>query len=202
MNIRLFCYKQTHDTGFAPNPFHGMLTLANCKPQIRKTKKVGDWIAGFTSSMLNKDSVGNEKLIYLMKVTEKVDYVEYWNNPKFACKKPTNTFEKNIGIAGDNIYKPNSQEGFVQIENRNHGIDGMKRDLSGQFILVSEQFYYFGASPIEIPEEYRPSIPKRQSANGNRTHNIFLAENFINFIETNFTLGMHNMPHLWSEKYR
>nr|WP_269667332.1 hypothetical protein [Polaromonas naphthalenivorans] len=27
----------THDSGFAPNPFHGTLTLATCKPGIRRT---------------------------------------------------------------------------------------------------------------------------------------------------------------------
>lgn len=30
-SIRLFSYKQTDDTGFAPNPFHGVCTLATCK---------------------------------------------------------------------------------------------------------------------------------------------------------------------------
>ena len=29
--MRLFAYKMTHDTGFAPNPFWGYLTLATCK---------------------------------------------------------------------------------------------------------------------------------------------------------------------------
>ncbi|MGE3595803.1 MAG: hypothetical protein AB7N70_09645 [Dehalococcoidia bacterium] len=41
-------YKMTHDTGFAPNPFWGCLTLATCKPGIRQTRGPGDWIAGFT----------------------------------------------------------------------------------------------------------------------------------------------------------
>ncbi|WP_198140678.1 Nmad2 family putative nucleotide modification protein [Polaromonas naphthalenivorans] len=30
-------YLMTHDSGFAPNPFHGTLTLATCKPGIRRT---------------------------------------------------------------------------------------------------------------------------------------------------------------------
>jgi hypothetical protein len=38
-NVRLFTYKMTHDSGFAPNPFYDILTLATCKPGIRKTKK-------------------------------------------------------------------------------------------------------------------------------------------------------------------
>lgn len=51
----------TDDTGFAPNPFFGILTLATCKPGIRLTKKVGDYIAGFTSERLCKDLPGNER---------------------------------------------------------------------------------------------------------------------------------------------
>ena len=34
--MRLFAYKMTHDTGFAPNPFWGWMTLATCKSQIRR----------------------------------------------------------------------------------------------------------------------------------------------------------------------
>ena len=42
-------YKMTHDTGFAPNPFHGVLTLATCKPKIRACRKADDWVAGFAT---------------------------------------------------------------------------------------------------------------------------------------------------------
>ena len=42
-------YKLRHDTGFAPNPFHGFLTLATCKPAIRRCRAKGDWVAGFAS---------------------------------------------------------------------------------------------------------------------------------------------------------
>ena len=47
---RLYSYKMSHDNRFAPNPLFGVLTLATCKPQLRKNAKVGDWIAGWTSS--------------------------------------------------------------------------------------------------------------------------------------------------------
>ena len=31
---------------FAPNPFHGVCTLACCKPRVRKKAKVGDYVLG------------------------------------------------------------------------------------------------------------------------------------------------------------
>src|SRR3989304_5404176 len=87
-SLRLFSYKQTHDTGFAPNPFHGACTLATCKPRIRELKQVGDWIAGFTSKRLNGDQVGCERLIYLMQVAEKLPFEAYHTDPRFAAKIP------------------------------------------------------------------------------------------------------------------
>ena len=94
----------TNDTGFAPNPFHGFLTLANCKQGIRRTKNENDWIAGFTSKKLNGFKVEEGKLIYLMKVSKKIPYYEYWTNPEYDVKKPSQISK--IKQAGDNIYIP------------------------------------------------------------------------------------------------
>lgn len=76
MSEVLRSYKMTHDTGFAPNPFHNYLTLANCKASIRKIKDtiIGQWIAGFTSEFLCGHKVGEERLIFLMKVKEQLTY--------------------------------------------------------------------------------------------------------------------------------
>lgn len=199
-NVRLFCYKMKDDTGFAPNPFHGFLTLANCKPLIRKCKVEGDWIAGFTSKALNGDKVGEERLIYLMKVTKKITYVEYWNNSDYECKKPcldASDFEER---AGDNIYKPNAKHsfGYEQIINKNHIESDKEHDLPGKYVLVSDQFYYFGNNPLEIHQEYRPNIPKSQSGHGNRTKELDRIELFINYVESKCPhSGMIDKPHLF-----
>jgi hypothetical protein len=42
--MKLYSYVVTHDTGFSPNPFWGCCTLADCKPAIRRTAKIGDWV--------------------------------------------------------------------------------------------------------------------------------------------------------------
>ena len=85
---RLFSYKLTHDTGFAPNPFFGVCTLATCKPRIRESKRVGDWIAGFTSKRLGGDEVGSERLVYLMQIAEKLPFERYHSDPRFVAKIP------------------------------------------------------------------------------------------------------------------
>jgi hypothetical protein len=65
MDKKLYRYIVDHDTGFAPNPYHGYCTLATCKQTIRKTVRIGDWILGLSS----KNS-GN-KIIYAMPQIQK-----------------------------------------------------------------------------------------------------------------------------------
>lgn len=194
--MRLFSYKLKNDTGFAPNPFFGVLTLATCKPQIRKSKRVGDWIAGFTSKALCGDEVGEEKLIYLMQVTDKIHISEYFSHPDFQNKIPNLSCEEFVYQAGDNIYKLQGND-FIQLENRNHALNDKSRDLSGEFVLVSTKFYYFGKNPLEIPDYLRPKIPVGQSPRGSLTHNFERATEFINFVTENFAVGVYSAPHKW-----
>ena len=163
----LYGYKMTHDTGFAPNPYHGILTLATCKPLIRKWAKEGYWISGWTSNDVQgkndkfhfKDE--NQKLIYLAKISEKLSFAEYWE--KYPQKRqPTKTkvgkecfkscgntmvtINDDIAFCGDNIYEPDSNDpsGYIQHENPHHGQQNKEHDLSGENVLVCKEFYYFG----------------------------------------------------------
>ena len=63
-NTHLFVYVIARDFGFAPNPFHGVCTLATCKPGIRRSAKVGDWILGVGGKGLGPSY---RKCILLMK---------------------------------------------------------------------------------------------------------------------------------------
>jgi len=42
----LYTYCIPYDDGAAPNPYWGICTLVICKPVIRRTAEVGDWIVG------------------------------------------------------------------------------------------------------------------------------------------------------------
>lgn len=197
--MKLFSYKMTDDTGFAPNPFHGFLTLACCKADIRRAKHKGDWIAGFTSMELNGDKVGKEKLVYLMKVTDKVPFEKYWLGKKFRVKR--NSSISIIKSRGDNIYKPDQNEklGFEQIKNNRHKIRNKIDDLSGKYVLISDQFYYFGKEAINIPENIRPNIPKSQAKDGWGTYDQSLIKNFIKYVRIMRKRYRKNLlPHDWS----
>ena len=79
MSLRFFSYVLTRDYGFAPNPFNGICTLATCKPRIRKVAVAGDWIFGTSSVRSGKRPC----LVYAMKVSEKITFNQYWQDPNF-----------------------------------------------------------------------------------------------------------------------
>jgi hypothetical protein len=216
----LFSYKMTHDSGFAPNPFGGVLTIATCKPQIRLYKNRGDWIAGFTSGTLNGDSVGQERLIYLMQVEDKLTFADYFCDPSYNYKIPR--LPKSAGpdagsqkrscepkrltsarpailMAGDNIYEPLPGGGFKQVPNRNHNERHKEHDLSGEFVLLSLKFVYFGSDAIVIPHEVRPSIPAGQSGHGSRTHDEDRARRFIEYVFSHSRSGVLAAPQDWPD---
>ena len=68
---RLYSYIIARDYGFAPNPFYGFCTLATCKPNIRKSASVGDWVIGTGTKKKNRDG----HLVFAMRVTEVTDDV-------------------------------------------------------------------------------------------------------------------------------
>lgn len=78
---KLFSYVVHHDYGFAPNPFGGFCTLAKCKygrkkRNILELANEGDWIAGTGGADIVKSS-GRGKLIFAMKVDEKIPLTQY-----------------------------------------------------------------------------------------------------------------------------
>lgn len=205
--MELFSYKMTHDTGFAPNPFGHTLTLATCKPSIRLCKRVGQWIAGFTSVMLNRDPVGEERLVYLMRIGEKVHLRDYFIDPRFQDKIPNTQLIDPVAKAGDNIYRPLVPGAFEfshfeQLKNVNHWADcgpskhHLEEDISGQYVLVADTFYYFGSCPLSIPAVYRPQVPKGQANHGYLTQTE-QAERFIRFIQDNYKPGIQCNPTVW-----
>lgn len=207
----VYGYKMTHDTGFAPNPFHGMLTLATCKPRIRKCAKEGYWISGWTSNeVYDKEykkhnfSDDTQKLIYLAKVKKVITFKEYWEGKDYSLKKqPEKTDEggkecfkscgnsivaKNddISFCGDNIYEPdaNASFGFKRHENPHHGEKEKERDLSGEHVLVCEDFYYFGVgNAIDIKKSCTVHRWKKFSPNE--------GQEIIDFIKKNYSKGLY-----------
>ena len=203
--MRLFAYKMTHDTGFAPNPFWGYLTLATCKPKIREHKRPGDWIAGFTSTALCGDWVGDERLVFLMQVEEKVALADYFRDRRFESRIPRDRPATNVYRCGDNIYRPlvpNARDAreFEQLPNCHHGPEEKDHDLNGLHALITRRFAYFGVEALPVPRHVRPYVPAGQSAHGTETRDPTRVESFIDYVFSVADSPVMARPHQWPRR--
>jgi hypothetical protein len=165
--MKIYSYVVVHDKGFAPNPFHGWCTLACCKPVIRRTigrnynPKEDYWIVG-----LSPKATGN-RLIYAMHLTEiPLLYNAYFHGKRFEMKKPNSKSGK-VGEYGDNIYRLKRDGSFEQRPSVVHGKKYAKRDFSGKYVLVSNEFYYFGADSRDL-KEYPAALQALKVERGHR----------------------------------
>jgi hypothetical protein len=190
--MRLYSYIVPRDFGFAPNPFNGYCTLATCKPKIRNVARVDDWIMG-TGSKSRHNIAG--RLIYAMKVTEKMSFNEYWEDPRFQVKKPhmNGSFKQAFG---DNIYHYNERKKRWHQENSHHSYENgeinynnLNRDTEFPFVLISDHFFYLGANHIDIPPSLKGLCMTTQGHKVN--HDPKLVERFIRWLE-----GKYEMPGL------
>ncbi len=155
----LYSYTLRYDDGAAPNPFHGICTLAICKPDIRLAAKVGDWVVGLGSKEANMAG----KVIYAMRVTDKMSLAEYDRRAaaEWPGKIPHHDKADPYTHLGDCIYKyidstPRLRRGTV------HDAGNRKRDLRGKNVLLSNDFYYFGNNPIDLRRDLHPIIHQTQ----------------------------------------
>lgn len=150
MNI-LYSYVLPFDTGFAPNPYGGALTLATCKPRIRRRARPGDWLVGTGSAQ----TVGTARLVYAARVAEVVPLAQYGMDERFESKIPRASSAEEWQRHGDNIYTVAEDGSWLQRRNDYHYQRHMATDLSGENALLCSEFWYFGDEAPLIPEEFR-----------------------------------------------
>ena len=164
-------YIVEHDIGFAPNPFFGVCTLATCKPDIRWKAAVGDWIVGVGSVA---DRIRG-RMVFAMKVEEKLSFEQYWHDDRFRVKKPN--FVGSLKQAqGDNVYHRKNGVWVQERSRHTHPIPEMTkkhatRDTKRDRVLVSNCFVYYGADAIELPEEFEDRDGYRLCLDGSGTPN-------------------------------
>ena len=150
---RAYMYVVDRDFGFAPNPFHGICTLATCKPPIRKGARVGDWVIGMGGKRLNATG----RCIYAMEVTQAVTFNEYWASREFRDKRPVRNGSR-VMMVGDNIYhRLEGDAAWQQLDSHHSLADGspnplnVEKDTKADRVLISRRFYYFGSEAPMIP---------------------------------------------------
>jgi hypothetical protein len=168
---RVFIYVVDRDLGFAPNPFHGVCSLATCKPLIRKKAQVGDWVIGVGGRRLNATG----KCIYAMEVSQTLSFNEYWLAAEFRDKRPVRNGTR-VMMVGDNIYHRRAgNDEWHQLDSHHSLAAGVpnllnvKKDTSVDRVLLSRKFYYFGASARLIPS----GLLERLGFQNRQGHRIF-----------------------------
>lgn len=155
--MSLWSYVVRYDSGFAPNPFYGYCTLATCKPLIRKSAQIRDWIVGCGSADKRVGLGG--RLVYAMRVTETLPTADYWKDSRFKKKQPMRRGSRKQS-SGDNIYFP-TPDGWGQLDSFHSLNDGspneghIARDTGTNRILISDDFVYFGADAPMFPVALR-----------------------------------------------
>jgi hypothetical protein len=146
---QIYYYILRYDDGIAPCVDSGALTLAICKPMIRRTAKEGDWVMGISPK------AHGHKLCYAAQVTEKINGQEYYVARRFRKR-------------GDRIYSFNGS----RFQLRNHSVHteadrgtdlGRYPVYKNSVVLRSARgaFWYFGKKAIDIPRDQFPALNRR-----------------------------------------
>ncbi len=187
--MRLYSYVMTDDTGFAPNTDHGFLTLACCKPGIRKGAERGNWVLGVCGKGLANKKLcpGPYHIVFLAEVYNVVTFEEYWNNDQYKKKNPNPCFPN-----GDNLYGKRGRH--TPVKRLAHSIhhqkaEEQKRDLNGINVLIAKRFCYFGnkgpcaanwKSMFPYNEDGAPIRPYRVITDGP------LINRFVNWVQCSY----------------
>jgi hypothetical protein len=179
--MKLYTYCLRYDGGAAPNPFWGTCTLVICKPAIRRTAQISDWVVGLGSINSPIGDISHH-LIYAMRVTEKLTMKEYDQYCKTSLpKKIPNQESPDYRIKnGDCIYDYGTGK-YPKMRPAVHNECHRVHDLGGQYALLSKHFYYFGSQPVPLPEYLYPIIHATQ---GHKSiQNQPYLELFVDWIE-------------------
>lgn len=202
--LKIHSYVLDHDLGLAPNPFWGYCTLAVCKPVIRKTKElqIGDWIIGTGSKKL-ENFLGKEclnKLIFAMELNEKISFQAYWEDDRFKDKKPMMKGSL-IKAFGDNFYHIVDNQQWTQEDSAHSNNDGstnsthQKKDLSGENVLISSNFFYFGENAPILPKDFQHF--SKSGPGHKKIIDDLQIRSFLNWLNSTFEKGIHGDPTNW-----
>ena len=128
----IYVYKMTTDNGGAPCVRNALLSLAICKPDIRRMAKTGSIIFGFGG----KDY--DERLLYVARVTDKSPTGSYYRDSRYS-KRPDCIYELGKDGKTPELRKAAKYHTKSDERKRDVGIAFEKAD-----VLLSDDFRYFG----------------------------------------------------------
>jgi hypothetical protein len=143
--VRVHTYVIATDAGSAPNYDRPFVTLAVCKPRIRKKAEIGDLVLAFAGKQVNPFEP--HSVVWAGIVSEKMTFADYWNDRRFAGKKPDRSKHP------DNFYRP-VDGGLQWVPNDIHDVGAADHDTGGKYVLGFSRSWQFGAHGPLMPSEY------------------------------------------------
>lgn len=130
---RIWRYVLAHDTGMAPCLEGGTLTLACCKPDIRRSARRGEWVIGFAPK-----ATGHGRVAWVGQVAEVLPLGEY--EARFRGRR-------------DALYRSDGDDRLVPVQEIYHADQrSRQRDLRGRNALIFNPFWYWGRNTIAAPD--------------------------------------------------
>ena len=171
----IYSYILKNDSGLAPNISGNALTLALCKPDIRRLAGVDDYLIGVND---HKDKKKNgDRIVFIAKINVKMTLGEYYvmcdeNEDWKKCKMSTHH------EVGDCQYKYEDGR-YIQLPGC-HTMEHYDKDISGENVLISTDFIYFGKYVEPIPD----NLLGMKGGRGHQNHkNEPFREDFIKHFE-------------------
>ena len=176
---RFYSYIVATDNGSSPNTENGILSLALCKPKIRSTAKLGDYVIGIAG----KNISFYPRILFIMKITDISLIADY------AVKYPNRK---------DGIYTTE----LKQLVNPYHDSAHIKADISGKNVLISSDFIYFGNKMIPVPSELSAMVPGRgHFSKKNDNLKAPILSSFILWKQT-YGVGSYGVPNVIHQALR
>lgn len=132
-----------------------------------------------------------------MKVTDKMTLKEYNQiaHEKWPIKVPDITSQDLRKKLGDCLYFSFNESNTEANQRAGvHDLSNVKTDLGGEHVLISDEFYYFGANPIAMPDHDGLHDILHQTQGHKRQANNAYKEAFKKWL---FSLGYQNGQHGW-----
>ena len=177
IKTKIYFYKMILDNGGAPCVQDGLLSLAICKPQIRSTIDIDNFIIGFGSNVLDN------KLIYIAQITDKLLDGEYYKQEKYFYRD-------------DCLYSFDGQQ-YSRRENKKYHIgNNTPTDEGNDIVLLSNNYRYFGNKSSNDYKNKYPILTKiiNSLKQGHRlNHNTELFKELSQLIDETFSQKQLNI---------
>jgi hypothetical protein len=148
MPPNIYVYKCVVDDGTAPCIDRGLLSMTVCKPKVRASAKVGDFVLAFGT---NGQPAPN-RLVYVAKITEIITGARYFDTAKFQTRKDCiyqRTLQGTLKLA----------PGTSAHNTGTHAKDlGPSPNYPSAIALLSTNFRYFGGSGTDDWKEHAPHL--------------------------------------------